>query len=393
MSTFLTGVNYWPRRSAMYMWQRFDLGEIREDLARMKALGLEVVRFFLLWEDFQPAPDRMNPDALRRFDQMMQAIADAGLFAMPTLYCGHMSGVNWLPAWSLEPETPHGRFRTIANGRTSPYGIGDFYSDVGLLRAQEFFANAVGERARNHPALFCWDLGNEFSNLREPLHPQDAERWSAQLSDVLQQASGVGATGGLHGEDVERDRVIRPSTIARPWMFATMHGYSVYSTFSRGPLDTDVVPFYLRVIQSFTEKPTLFSEFGNPACPVGTTSPFGGHACLTEDEMADYATAVIEKLYRAGSLGALWWCWADYVSELADLPPFDRAPHELYFGLVRADGNYKPVARVLERVAKQRRPVLPARRGYVPPDAGPLRDLAAHGPASYLATVIVPAEP
>src|ERR1700722_10578039 len=31
MSRFLLGINYWPRRSAMYMWRQFDLDEIGED--------------------------------------------------------------------------------------------------------------------------------------------------------------------------------------------------------------------------------------------------------------------------------------------------------------------------------------------------------------------------
>ncbi|HEV7178605.1 MAG TPA: hypothetical protein VGN11_01940, partial [Candidatus Baltobacteraceae bacterium] len=126
MTAFLTGINYWPRRSAMYMWQRFDLGEIREDMTRIKSLGMDVVRFFLSWDDFAPQPDAMNPAMLRRFEQMLQTIGDAGLRAMPTLFCGHMSGVNWLPAWSLDRATPHGRFRTITGRHTSPYGIGDF---------------------------------------------------------------------------------------------------------------------------------------------------------------------------------------------------------------------------------------------------------------------------
>ncbi|MBV9027343.1 MAG: hypothetical protein JO311_01890, partial [Candidatus Eremiobacteraeota bacterium] len=50
MPRFLFGINYWPRSSAMYMWQRFEIHEIAEDLARIKELGLEVVRFFLMWE-------------------------------------------------------------------------------------------------------------------------------------------------------------------------------------------------------------------------------------------------------------------------------------------------------------------------------------------------------
>lgn len=353
MSSFLLGVNYWPRRSAMYMWRRFDLGEIREDLARIKALGLDLVRFFLLWEDFQPAPDRMDPEVLRRFDAMMGAIESAGLRAMPTLFCGHMSGVNWLPAWSLNLDRPHGRFRTITSGTTtSPFGIGDFYHDPALLDAQELFARAVGERARDHAALYGWDLGNEFSNMAEPQEPAHAAQWSARLSHALHETSNGIVTAGTHGEDVERDRHLRPSSLAKPWEIATMHGYSVYATFSRGRLDTDVVPFYAALLQAFTEKPLLFTEFGNPTCPLGATNA-GSFECLNEDEMAHYGRTVLEKLHARGAIGAMWWCWADYDRNLSDLPPFDRAKHELHFGLIRADGSEKPAAPMLAQVARE----------------------------------------
>ncbi|MGA7747813.1 MAG: hypothetical protein WCC70_08970 [Candidatus Aquilonibacter sp.] len=359
MSVFLLGVNYWPGRSAMYMWQRFDLGEIRADMAHIKALGFDLVRFFLRWDDFQPAPDRMDEAMLRRFDAVMQTISDAGLRAMPTLFCGHMSGVNWLPAWSLDPNTPHGRFRTIAHNTISPYGIGDFYHDPVLLDAQELFARAVGERARDHPALYAWDLGNEFSNLREPQTPEHAAAWSARLTQALVETSHGWVTGGTHGEDVERDRHLRPSTLAAPWSIATMHGYSVYATFSRGKLDTGVVPFYAQLMQSFSGKPLLFSEFGNPACPPGT-STVGAFACLDEDEMSTYAQTVLERLHAIGTIGAMWWCWSDYAHALANVPPCDEAKHELHFGVIRVDGSERPVARTLSRFAAERRRVLDA---------------------------------
>ena len=54
---FLLGVNYWPRRKAMYWWADFDAGEVREEFAMIRDLGLTHVRFFLLWESFQPSPD------------------------------------------------------------------------------------------------------------------------------------------------------------------------------------------------------------------------------------------------------------------------------------------------------------------------------------------------
>ncbi len=341
----------------MYMWQRFDIDEIGEDMTRIKGLGLDVVRFFLMWDAFAPEPNAMDPGMLRRFDAVMERIASAGLKAMPTLFCGHMSGVNWLPAWTLERETTRGRFRTIANGAVVDRAIGDFYADPALLRAQVLFARRVGERAREHPALFAWDVGNEFSNLRVPATAQDAAQWSARLSDALLEASGAGMTGGMHGEDLEQDRKLRPSSIAAPWPFATMHGYSVYSEFARDRLDTDVVPFLCRLQQSFSGKSVLFSEFGNPECPPGSSS-VNGFECLNEEELARYAKAVFERLHASGALGAFWWCWADYDPALAKLPPFDRAPHELRFGVVRSDGSPKPVASVLTDFAREGRDVV-----------------------------------
>ena len=63
---FSVGINYWPRRSAMAMWHRFDAGEIREDFARIAGLGLDAVRFFLRWADFQPGPGPLDPLMLER---------------------------------------------------------------------------------------------------------------------------------------------------------------------------------------------------------------------------------------------------------------------------------------------------------------------------------------
>jgi len=356
MARFLLGINYWPRSSAMYMWDRFDVDEIGEDMARIKALGLDVVRFFLIWEAFQPDPSHMNDTTLRRFDALVERIAAAGLRAMPTLFCGHMSGVNWLPRWTLERDTTSGRFRTISGGSIIDRSIGDFYANPELLRAQVYCARRVGERLRDHPALFAWDLGNEFSNLRAPAGVRDGALWSERLSETLLEASGAGTTGGMHGEDLEQDRNLRPSSMARPWIFPTMHGYSVYSKFARDRLDPNVVPFLCQLQQSFAGKPVLFSEFGNPQCPPGSNR-VDGFACLDETEMAEYGRRVVDRLHERGALGAFWWCWADYDPALAQLPPFDKAPHELRFGIARSDGTLKPVAHVLAEIAAQAREV------------------------------------
>lgn len=339
----------------MEMWARFDIGEIREDFARIAGLGLGGVRFFLRWADFQPAPGEISSECRANFVRVLDAANECGLVTMPTLFTGHMSGVNWLPAWTLDAGTPHGRFRTFTERGESPYGIGDFYRGD-LLEAQRLFANTVGRDARDHPALYLWDLGNEFSNMREPAKPEDAAHWSGALAHDLFAASNARATGGLHAEDLERDRGIRPSSIAEPWPIATMHGYSVYSAFARDRYDTEVVPYLYELAQSCAGKRVLFSEFGNPTCPPGADA-IGAMACLSEEEMARYAYGVLDDLQRRGARGAYWWCWADYAAEIARTPPFDAAAHELTFGIVRADGSEKPVARTLAAFAAERREI------------------------------------
>ncbi len=362
----------------MEMWRRFDAGEVREDFARIAALGLDAVRFFLRWDDFQPRADTIDASMLARLEAVADIAAEAGLQTMPTLFVGHMSGANWLPAWTLDPATPHGRFRTIVGGTESKYGIGDFYTGA-LLEAEILFARAVGERLRDHPGVLMWDLGNEFSNLREPASDRDAGEWSRRLTDALQATSGIAVTAGSHGEDLTRDRNIRLSSLCARHGLCTMHGYSVYSAFARSRLDPEVVPFLASLAASFSHKPVLFSEFGNPTCPTGKLSPYervampdeppnptispddpvlAPYACLTETEMAAYCTNVLDRLHADGRLGAYWWCWADYADELRGEPPFDVAPHELTFGIVRSDGSEKPVAAALAAFAREQRSVL-----------------------------------
>ena len=93
---FVLGVNYWPRRKAMYWWSNFDAGEVREEFATIRELGMSLVRIFLLWDDFQPAPDAvridgfmpehnhgMNYKAVVKGGEGGRYLADGMMFHMP----------------------------------------------------------------------------------------------------------------------------------------------------------------------------------------------------------------------------------------------------------------------------------------------------------------------
>ena len=337
------------------MWDRFDVDEIGEDMARIKALGLDVVRFFLIWEAFQPDPGHMNDTTLRRFDALMERIAAAGLQAMPTLFCGHMSGVNWLPGWTLERDTTSGRFRTISGGSIVDRSIGDFYANPELLRAQVYFARRVGERLRDHPALFAWDLGNEFSNLRTP---------AATRRRVMERTSERNAarslrrrhTGGMHGEDLEQDRNLRPSSMARP-VDLSDHArlFGLQQVRARSPRSrrrTVSLPS-CTVVQWKTGALQRVRQSG---CPPGSNR-VDGLLVSTKPRWPSTVGASSIACTRAAHSGRFGGAGPTTIPRSRELPPFDKAPHELRFGIVRSDGSLKPVAQMLARDCRAGREV------------------------------------
>jgi endo-1,4-beta-mannosidase len=93
------GVNYWPSSCGVEMWRRWPAAEIRRDLDLVRALGLNCVRFFLRWEDFEPTPGRYSATAFRRLAELLGWCRARGLLAHPSLFVGWMSGGIFRPRW------------------------------------------------------------------------------------------------------------------------------------------------------------------------------------------------------------------------------------------------------------------------------------------------------
>jgi len=85
----------------MYWWKGFDLIEAAEDFEKLRCFGFNLIRIFLLWEDFQPRVDAVSTQSLDHLRQLADLADKLGLKLMITFFCGHMSGVNWMPEWML----------------------------------------------------------------------------------------------------------------------------------------------------------------------------------------------------------------------------------------------------------------------------------------------------
>jgi hypothetical protein len=160
-------------------------------------------------------------------------------------------------------------------------------------------------------------------------------------------------------EDLEEDRRIGPAEAARVCDVLCMHGYPIYASWSRSPVDAELVAFLADVTRWLAggEKDLLFAEFGAPTKDGDPEAErIAGGSLLTEDEAARYTALAFDRLRSAGAIGGLVWCYADYDRAIWSEPPLDRAPHERHFGLWRADGTPKPAAATLARASDARLP-------------------------------------
>lgn len=353
MKLFRLGVNYWPITGAMYCWRRFDAAEIAGDFARISAAGFDSVRVFLLWEDFQPAPDRVSDEALWKLVSVADLAARNQLSLVVTLFTGHMSGVNWIPAWALESAEETARFRVITGGKVSRAKLKNWYSDQSVINAQALLAREVAAALASHPALWAYDLGNENSNCVTPPSRDAAVTWLETMAGAIRAVdSSHPITIGLHMEDLEEDRRLGPKEAARVCDFLCMHGYPIYTDWARNPTDEMLPPFLGLITRWLGGKEVLFEEIGAPTRPRGwQKAPLSKTPLLDEEEAAQYTERALAALRRFGMMGAMLWCFGDYDERLWPAPPLDEAAHERFFGLWRSDRSTKPALAAIKKMA------------------------------------------
>lgn len=368
---FILGVNYWPRRKAMYWWASFDAQEVRDEFGQIAALGLRIVRIFLLWDDFQPAPDVVPAERLRDLTTVCDIAAELGLGLDITFFTGHMSGPNWAPRWLLDervPPLPPGRL--VSGGEMVDLGYRNMLTDPVALDAARLHLRVVVGTLRDHPAVWMWNLGNEPDLFALPPDRATGRAWVQEMTGLIRSIDPVHpVTCGLHSASLFSSAPFRIDDTFAITNVAVMHSYPMYVPWIEDPLDPDYVPFTCALTTALCGKPALMEEFGGCTAPPREPSQFWEWTAYgqprtqfmaSEEDIAAYLDAVLPRLVQVGATGAMLWCYADYAPELYDRPPCAESIHERFFGLVRADGSLKPHAEVIRRFAASAPIVRPA---------------------------------
>jgi endo-1,4-beta-mannosidase len=395
---FPVGVNYWPRRKAMYWWQDFERDEVAQEFDVIAGLGMRLVRIFLLWEDFAPTADAVAEEALADLVTVADVAAERGLGLDVTFFTGHMSGPNWAPSWLLggTDSVPEGR--QVISGvdrHAGPYR--NPYTDPVAVAAAELLVREVVGRLQGHRGVWAWNLGNEPDNFALPPDDAAGAAWCSRLFEVIREIDPERHRSvGLHSPSLTTRNHLRADQVFADADLAVMHTYPIYANFGVGALDADTVPFATALTAALSGRPTMMEEFGACTAPPGSDTVNWrwqtqyrdfDQVMLSEGALADHLAEVLPRLVEVGATGALVWCYADYHESLWDRPPCDLQKHERHFGLVRPDGSLKPHAEVLrEFIASGPIIAEPSARARIEVDAEAFyRDPAAALPEIYAA--------
>ena len=372
MTDFTLGVNYWPRRKAMYWWNNFDAGEVREEFSIIREIGLNVVRIFLLWDDFQPEPHSVSKEVLDNLVTVADIAGENDLGLDVTFFTGHMSGPNWSPRWLLGgtshpyQDPNEGLLRDIVSaGQVTKQGYRNMFHDEIALSATRLLLKTVVSTLKDHPGIWMWNLGNEPDLFAWPLNSDEGGAWVREMVGLIKEIDpDHPVTIGLHSAELHVDTGLRIDKVYKHTDVGVMHSYPMYTPWARKPLDPDFVPFTCAVTAALAGKPILMEEFGGCTAQPGEPSHVmewtetNGRPreqfMASEEEFAEFIGATLPKLQESGATGAMVWCYADYVPELWDLPPCDNSQHERFFGLVRPNGSLKPHAKVIQEFAATR---------------------------------------
>ncbi|GAA1189015.1 beta-galactosidase trimerization domain-containing protein [Pseudonocardia alaniniphila] len=312
------GVDYHPSSAGCRIWTEWDPGAIAHDFERMAEAGLNTVRFFVFWRDFEPEPGCIDMDMLERLRHVVDTAAQAKLACVISLF------TIWMNGQLLDLPWRQGR---------------SLWRDEDMLALEEKFATAVAREVGGCDNVLAFDLGDEIGCV-DPVEAaaSTAEQiadWQARLAAVLR----LEAPNVLVLQANDASGVLGPSPFGADNSAALdligIHGFPVWAP---GSIES-TLSFKATNLTSFLVR--FASAYGVPL--VDELGSYG----VDDATAAAYLRASAASAIGNGASGILVWCWQDIAAEAE---PYADRPMERFAGLHRLDGSAKPVMREYRRI-------------------------------------------
>lgn len=347
---FSLGCNYWASHAGTNMWKDWRPDVVEADLKQISDAGMQVIRVFPIWPDFQPiiqfysgggslkeirfkdgplpgsgpGKDGMSLEMLAHFKEFADLAQKHNIKLVVGLVTGWMSGQLFIPQ-ALEG-------RKILSDPTS------------IMWQVRMVRNMVHE-FKNHPAILAWDLGNECNVMEEVESSQVAYVWTASITNAIKSEDQTHiVVSGMHSLSSGSDAKWKIQDQAELTDLLTTHPYPFWTPHTnQDPANT------IRTIMHSAAETRMYSDIGGKPCLVEETGIMGPMEA-NEFSKTGFLRSILFNNWAQDCHGLMWWC--AYDQNQLDFPPYEWAAVERDLGLFRTDRSPKPVVDELSKFRK-----------------------------------------
>ena len=342
---FMIGCNYWDSKSGTEMWVNWDEKTVDADLKALSEYGVEYLRVFPVWRDFQPLHSlrrykgdfkeyRMHgkylmkdefglcETCLNRFEKFTQIAKKYNMKLIVAIVTGWMSGLLFVPP--------------AVEGK-------NHFTDPESLKLQIKYVRGFVRHFKDNPNIFAWELGNESNSMSKTDNPDEAYLWTATIRNaILSEDNSRMIWSGMHSLGVDNASVWKIQDQAELTDMMCPHPYpSPTVGGDKEPLNslrTSLIPtFMVEYYSGVGRKPAIIEESGTFSLMTGNY-----------EYSADFMRISLLSGWANGACGYLWWCGMEH--KYLDFPPYSWGMIERELGLLYVDRSPKPVALEMKRL-------------------------------------------
>ena len=347
---FFVGCNWWASHAGTNMWREWDASVVESDIKRLAEAGVDVMRVFPLWNDFQPLrmhrqwgnkprEMRINEDPLpftregragvdpvmaERFGILCDIAEKYGVRLIVGLITGWMSGRMHAP---------------------EAFASSNLITDPLVVTWQIKFVKYMVERFKDRSAIAAWDLGNECNCLQGDVTEEQAYLWASTITNAIRAEDNTRPViSGMHGTFPDEGTVWRAQNMGEILDVLCTHPYPIFTPHC----DTDALGEMKSVLHSTAETQLYADTSGRVAFveEIGTLGPM-----ISSEEVAgEYIRAAAISAWAHNLRGFVWWCANE--QSLLTHTPYDWNSVERELGLFRIDGTKKPVLEAMSEMSR-----------------------------------------
>jgi len=313
---FLIGANYWSRNHGPAMWRDWHPDEIEQELNEIHNLGMNVIRIFLTWNDFQPIkeyyasnrsevplhvclrhdesqtvknnPHLMDFTMVDRFDQFLTMAEKYRFKVIPALLVGFMGGITF------DVDFRDGR---------------SLYTDPTMLYYQELYFSFFAKRYHDNNTILSWQFGNEMAGYEVVKSPLRQRLWMNTLINAIRRYDKThpispGDEGFRHSGRYKNGGSWYHHINVEMCDLLNVHTYPVFMPETKGGTlslrTTYCASWRSRVAAGNYGLPVLTEEISS----IGTS-------IQSDDSAAKWTRVTLFSLLGNGDSGMLWWTNSD----------------------------------------------------------------------------------